>query len=238
MRKLLLPILLIVSISIFAQKKNESAVVLELFTSQGCSSCPSADKLLDVIKKEYTSENIFVLSYHVDYWNRLGWKDPFSSLAYSDYQREYAYKFNSRSLYTPQLVVNGNIHFTGSDRNRAVQSIQTYKKQPSLAVISLTNGQRKKSEIQFDYKVIGKRFDRITLTLVVSERDTKVSRGENRSRILKNSNIVANRIVKREDSGSVSIQIPEWVSEKDELSIIAYTQNNKLGTTGASKMSL
>ena len=68
-------------------------VVLELFTSQGCSSCPPADKLL----KEVKSEDVIVLSYHVDYWNYIGWKDPFSQKRFTDRQRQYYSKFKSKS---------------------------------------------------------------------------------------------------------------------------------------------
>ena len=66
-------------------QKNKSIVVLELFTSQGCSSCPPADILLKDIKSKYNHQQVYVLSYHVDYWNRLGWKDPFSKPEFSDY---------------------------------------------------------------------------------------------------------------------------------------------------------
>ncbi len=230
------PILLIViffSAFVHAQNNNESAIVLELFTSQGCSSCPAADELLDEIKTEHKDKNVFVLSYHVDYWNRLGWKDPFSSSTYSDYQRDYAQQFNSRSIYTPQLVVNGDIHFTGSNRGKAIQAIDEYKKTKSLTTISLDNIEKKASEISLDYNVEGKDFKQLTLVLVVAERITKVQRGENRSRTLTNTNIVATRLLKSEGSGKVTLQIPNWVLEKDELSVIAYTQDDKLKTTGA-----
>ena len=79
--------------------------VLELFTSEGCSSCPSADRLLPQLAK--LDSNIIPLSFHVDYWNRLGWTDPFSSSEYSERQRSYASHLKLESVYTPQLVVNG-----------------------------------------------------------------------------------------------------------------------------------
>ena len=93
--------------------------VLELFTSEGCSSCPPADNLLPQLAK--LDANVITLSFHVDYWNRLGWTDPFSSSDYSDRQREYSRQLNLESIYTPQLIVNGEYEFTGgvlqSDEN-------------------------------------------------------------------------------------------------------------------------
>ncbi|MEO7394634.1 MAG: DUF1223 domain-containing protein, partial [Chitinophagaceae bacterium] len=82
---------------------NHHMAVLELFTSQGCSSCPSADRLLETFNRK---ENVIALSFHVDYWNRLGWRDPYSSKEYTQRQYEYASALNS-SVYTPQLIVNG-----------------------------------------------------------------------------------------------------------------------------------
>lgn len=233
-------ILLTITISSWAnaQQGDKSIVVMELFTSQGCSSCPPADELLDAIKEKYKDGNVFVLSYHVDYWNRLGWKDPFSTEGFTDYQRDYAQQFNSRSIYTPQLVVNGSEHFTGSNGTKAVSAISNYSKLKTNNTIQLKNVQRKGETIAINYKVEGETFEQITLALVVSERITKIGRGENRNRTLKNSNIVANRIIRTTPTDSVQIAIPDWVEDKDELTIIAYTQNNKLITTGAAKVSI
>src|SRR5947209_8838656 len=83
--------------------------VVELFTSQGCSSCPPADKLLTDLSRD--GRAIFTLAFHVDYWNRLGWADTFSDAAYSRRQEQYAKAFGLDDLYTPQMVVNGNKQF-------------------------------------------------------------------------------------------------------------------------------
>jgi hypothetical protein len=102
-------------LAVSEQTKNTSPSVVELFTSEGCSSCPSADKLVAVAQKEF-KENTIVLSYHVDYWDRLGWKDPFSKAAYTDRQRLYAEHLNLQSVYTPQAIVNGKTEFVGSNK--------------------------------------------------------------------------------------------------------------------------
>ena len=98
--------------------------VLELFTSEGCSSCPSADKLLPQLAK--LDSNIIPLSFHVDYWNRLGWEDPFSSSEYSERQRSYAKQLNLESVYTPQLVVNGEYELVGSTGRMQKQPLKKH----------------------------------------------------------------------------------------------------------------
>src|SRR3954447_15785630 len=90
------------------------AVVLELFTSQGCSSCPPADALL---AKLGAGDGVIALAYHVDYWNDLGWSDPYSAEAWTARQREYG------KLYTPELVVGGREAFVGSDARAAAKAI-------------------------------------------------------------------------------------------------------------------
>lgn len=92
------------------------AVVLELFTSQGCSSCPAADRVLSRLGGEMRADGITLvpLAYHVDYWNRIGWVDPFSTPRWSARQRSYGDVFGLRSVYTPQIVLNGRAELVGS----------------------------------------------------------------------------------------------------------------------------
>lgn len=107
--------------------------------SQGCSSCPPADDLLAKINEEYKEKELNTLFYHVDYWNRLGWNDPYSSKDFSNKQYEYSQQFGNSTVYTPQAVINAEIHFTGSSSEKMQEAIKFYlHSDPSMAV-SLKN---------------------------------------------------------------------------------------------------
>jgi len=111
-------------------------VLLELFTSEGCSSCPPADRLLEVLDQEQpvAGAELIVLSEHVDYWDRLGWRDPFSSPQYTARQEEYASKFSRDGVYTPQLVVDGRFGFVGSDGREATLAIQRAMREQKIGI--------------------------------------------------------------------------------------------------------
>jgi hypothetical protein len=101
-------------------------VLVELFTSEGCSTCPPADKFLIALDQTQPIEGVQViaLSKHVDYWNHEGWKDPFSSAEFTHRQAEYARAFGDKDgVYTPQMIVDGRIQFVGSQSKTALQAI-------------------------------------------------------------------------------------------------------------------
>jgi hypothetical protein len=112
-------------------------ILVELFTSEGCSSCPPADKLLREIDgtEPVAGQLIVGISEHVTYWNSLGWSDPFSSSTYTDRQNGYGTRFGLESVYTPQMVVNGTEQFVGSDRNSLTNAIR--KEQNRTAPVDL-----------------------------------------------------------------------------------------------------
>jgi len=115
---------------------NPQPVIVELFTSEGCSSCPPADALLKRLSEQQPVEGaqVIALEEHVDYWNNLGWADPFSSNAFSQRQDEYARSFGSGSVYTPQMIVDGQFELVGSRGTQARGTIQKAAALPKLEV--------------------------------------------------------------------------------------------------------
>jgi hypothetical protein len=112
-------------------------VVVELFTSEGCSSCPPADRLLiELVKTQPVKDALIIgLSEHVDYWNQLGWKDPFSDHLFSQRQSQYAAAAGTTDIYTPQMVVDGHDSFVGSDRVKALAAIARAAATPKAPIV-------------------------------------------------------------------------------------------------------
>lgn len=109
-------------------QEAEPFAVVELFTSEGCSDCPPAEELLNKITKEAMANKTYVypLAFHVDYWNKLGWKDSFSDSSYSNRQRKYRAALGNEVVYTPQMIVNGNTECVGSDEKRSQTLIDSF----------------------------------------------------------------------------------------------------------------
>jgi hypothetical protein len=136
MRALLLPCLVLGCATAASETRSDEApLVIELFTSQGCSSCPPADKLLDKLARDGAlgGRPLAPLAFHVDYWDDLGWPDPFASPAWSERQRQYATALGDDRVYTPELVVGGRTGLVGSNAARAAQAIASAPRQRALA---------------------------------------------------------------------------------------------------------
>ena len=218
----------------------EPIVVLELFTSQGCSSCPPADLLLEKAKKQYP-KTVFALSYHVDYWNYIGWEDPFSDPKFTKKQREYNTKFSYSSNYTPEMVVNGKEHFVGSNGSKLGAKIEEYQKRKSQNQLSVKKANQTAGTVDFEFETKGAIGDKLLrAVLVLDERTTVVKRGENRNRTLKNSNIViAEKYFSLDSpSGKGNLQIPSWIQGKDKIQLVLLVENTDLDITAAAKMAL
>lgn len=162
-------------------------VIVELFTSQGCSSCPPADALLAALDKD---PNVVVLSEHVDYWNYLGWRDPFSSSAFSERQQRYARRFGIEGPYTPQMVVDGRAQFVGSDGRQARSSIADAGRTAKALVVVTREGETVRvaaPALAADGKA---KSAELWVAIVRPEGKAEVPRGENAGRTLRHVAIV------------------------------------------------
>lgn len=210
-------------------------VVLELFTSQGCSSCPPADELLPELAK--LDSNIIPLSFHVDYWNRLGWTDPFSSSEYSDRQRTYADFWKLESVYTPELVINGEYEVVGSNKYAAESSIKKAVKEKSKVKIRIEDVNISDGKIIFTTNNHGdwKKTDLIAV-LVQKNATMKIKAGENRDATLSHTNIVRSFYKEPvENKNKFSLKFPKDLTDKEWLLVVYSQQTNDLKITGASQ---
>ena len=187
--KKIFPILLTVAVLVgagspVAAAEDAPLTVVELFTSQGCSSCPPADRFLGELTKR---GDILPLSVHVDYWDYIGWKDPFADPENTQRQRRYARTLGRRYVYTPQMVIQGAFDSTGSDRAKVLGKIAEAKKLDRLAVkVSRAGGGLRITVPAGDIR------DRATVWLAVFDRrhDTEIKRGENSGSTLCYYNVV------------------------------------------------
>lgn len=215
--------------------------VVELFTSEGCSSCPPADRLLSVIAREARAKQrpVYALSFHVDYWNYIGWTDPYSSEMFSNRQREYAQAFRSARIYTPQMIVNGTTEFVGSNARTAKSSIKSALSNSSNLRIQAAAKADESRLVRINYSVSNfPQGARVNIALVERGLAQNVSRGENSGKKLLHDNVV--RAWKQFAKGvaSVSMEAPPEVNFKN-TSVVVYVQDPKgMAVLGATAVDL
>ncbi len=165
-------------------------VVVELFTSEGCSSCPAADAALRELAtaQSVPGVEIIALGQHVDYWNRLGWQDPFSSPQFTQRQRAYAAGFGTGS-YTPQAVVNGRYEFVGSQRTKLTEAIAKAARFPQASVVLSRPGPGTLG-IKVSHLPTNSAATEIWLALTETGLSSQVGRGENAGRLLRHAAVV------------------------------------------------
>jgi hypothetical protein len=170
---------------------NQGFAVVELFTSEGCSSCPPADELVAKIQSESKDVPVYILAFHVDYWNRLGWKDVFSSAEYSNRQRDYANYLNLQSVYTPQIVVNGKTEFVGSQEGTLRSAIKSGLQKNANVQLNISYTKPVNNSGEIKYSVNGNSTNSVLLLAFVQKKaTTKVERGENGGQTLSHVQIV------------------------------------------------
>jgi hypothetical protein len=168
-------------------------IVIELFTSEGCSSCPPADEFLVRLSKEQPVEGVEIvaLGEHVDYWDRLGWRDPYSSAECTARQQRYAQRFRIEGPYTPQMVVDGRLEFVGSDARQAGAAIAHANPEPK-ATVRLTPRPGGVLEVRVENLPPVSKGDATEVLLAITEDNlsSSVSRGENKGRTLHHTGVV------------------------------------------------
>ena len=188
----IIPVLLLAAVIAVGPVSATSAqdkppVVLELFTSQGCSSCPPADALLGELAQR---PGIVALAFHVDYWDYIGWKDPYASPANTQRQHDYAAALGLHMVYTPQMVVDGRTDVVGSERGDVEAAIGKAATQPKLAVAIEKGDAGYRAVIPAASSAPAGGPATVWLALFDTVQETRVARGENGGRTLKEFNIV------------------------------------------------
>ena len=180
---------------------TRTPILVELFTSEGCSSCPPADALLSKLDQQPTAgAELVVLSEHVDYWNDLGWRDPYSSHFYSERQSAYAARLGLSSIYTPQMVVDGTTEFVGSNWHSADEALSTALNTPKIPihVSSITLDQPNILRAHVETEAVPDSFGsgkaEVYVAVALNHAESQVSNGENGGRRLRHVAVVQNLV--------------------------------------------
>jgi hypothetical protein len=206
----------------------EPVAVIELFTSEGCSSCPPADRLLGHYAQDsmYHGVHVYSLAFHVDYWDYLGWRDSFSSPIATDRQRMYVEALGLSGAYTPQMVVNGTDQFNGSDEStlKSVLSDISQKKAPTSFSKLEVNKANDRLKVHYALSEFSIDHYEIHFALLAKHVSTAVKRGENTGRRLEHTNVVRQFITQKADrSGDAFF---DHISHFDisNTTVVAYLQ--------------
>jgi hypothetical protein len=220
---------------------KDSFAVLELFTSEGCSSCPKADELMGKFQKEFGNQPVYILSYHVDYWDRDGWKDIFSNAEYTKRQYSYVRWLQKEPIYTPQLIINGKLDYVGSQEKNIRTGIAKALSKPATVNLDITS-QQGKSWTVVNYKVSGNvRNTVLVFALIQKLAKSKVKNGENEGKLLSHYQIVRNTISQRltiDGKGTTNLYFPKNFKAQN-AEIIGFIQDSTTGAIlGAAKVNL
>jgi len=227
---LIFSLFLLIGNSIFSQNNSKGFALLELYTSEGCSSCPPADELLGKIQNEYKDKNVYVLAYHVDYWDKQGWKDIFSNADFTKRQYDYAQFLGKEPIYTPQVIINGKTDYIGSQETSLRNGIKLALSKPAAVDLSLETKQQN-DKLSLNYSINGT-FKNSHLLIAVVQKSAKsnVKRGENAHRVLSHYQIVQRlqTIDLKVAKGNSTITLPKNFNMQD-FEIIGFVQDIKSG---------
>ena len=222
------------------------AVVVELFTSEGCSSCPPADELLGRLRQDLSAKNIQVipLGFHVDYWNSLGWKDRFSSAEFTQRQEQYTHALKVDGPYTPEMVVNGEVEFVGNDTGQAQRTIRQQASELETAQVKIAPAGADQLTIQVKGPAAPSGGNALVMLAITEDNlSTQVGAGENGGRTLHHAAVVRElRQVGTLHDDAIETTVPlklekDW--KRNDLRAIVFVQNGPSGKIeGAASVAL
>lgn len=211
MKRILTILTLIATLFAPVLRADSGPVVVELYTSQGCSSCPPADRLLQQLAKR---DDVIALALHVDYWDYLGWKDPFANAAYSKRQRAFANHAGRKMVYTPQMIVNGREHVIGTHADKVDDLIRSHQgKQSGIKIETRRDRNNVHITVSADRPLQGGAD--LQLVRYLPERVTEIRAGENRGRTITYVNIVNDWQVVRRWSGAGVLEFSMPVDDEN-----------------------
>ena len=215
--------------------QDTGVVLLELFTSQGCSSCPAADEVLSQLAAKYGSNECYILlAWHVDYWDRLGWKDVFSDPYNSLRQRDYVNAFAASGVYTPQVFINSNDEYVGSDEAKILKSIKKFASKSDIELLQLHFSD---GNILLHSKNLSAEGDDFRLIQVVPDSTVKILRGENKGRTFTYHNVVERQSVVTMAEGKCKIPT-EWGAQTGQNYVLLWENKRTKKVKGCGKITL
>ena len=198
-----------------ASMQAQKTVLVELFTSEGCSSCPPADALLRQVNGSETSGGQLVvgISEHVTYWNHLGWSDPFSSSVYTERQSAYSQRFRLEGVYTPQMVINGAEQIVGSDRGALLRAVMKEVEQPTRMSLRILSVSVAGSTLTVNFSTSGElpaQGADLMAVLADDSDQSSVLRGENSGHTLAHVAVARSmaRVARVQSPGERTVEIP------------------------------
>jgi|SRR5581483_16890 len=233
-------LLLAFSLAMRAAENSTPAtpILVELFTSEGCSDCPPADAFLEKLDQQpFSRAQMIVLSEHVDYWNHDGWKDPFSSPFFSERQQEYAREFALQTVYTPQMVVDGSSEFVGGNQGAASKAFTKAAAAPKidlrLSAMQIEAANTLLAHLEVAALPKGEKGD-VYIAIALNHAESQVSAGENSGHKLSHTAVVRSLTkvgsLQKEQSFAEDLRLPLPSGvPTDNLRLIAFVQKPHQG---------
>ncbi|QJB30672.1 DUF1223 domain-containing protein [Chitinophaga oryzae] len=223
--------------SIQQDSQDKGFAVVELFTSEGCWSCPPADELIARLQKGNNNQQLYIMAFHVDYWDHQGWKDRFSQADFTERQKQYAAWLRLGNIYTPQLVVNGKTEMVGSDEGAVLGAISAALRGATAPPLTL-KAEQGNGTLTITYAgAVPHKKARLLTALVQKTARSEVNAGENAGKQLSHVQIVR-QLQQQElkEQGTVTLKLPAGFRAGDWEVITFVQQKNTGEITQAAKL--